>query len=316
MKSKIKFTFLALIAVSVMMASACATKIETTPTSLITDVATATLSQTSTPSPTELIEPGIPFGPTLSVDESQALLIMLLSSNDGCRFPCIWGIIPGTTNELDAQVKLMQMASIALSPPKFTLDKGGYVEYIYSMAENQNARISIFFGFSVENHVVNGVSFNAKAFDNEQGHKEFFGAQEYNQLLEQFMLHKILSTYGKPDAVLISTSKGVPPQLEWFPFDLVLIYSRQGIIARYIMPLNKIDNVINGCPNQAEISFSFYDPKDEMPQSYHDQYFGPTSKYRNLEEVTPLSIEIFDQKFNHETDECIQTPAKYWPEPF
>jgi hypothetical protein len=142
-----------------------------TPTATATLTQTATLtptltsSPTSTPTtlPTKRYKPLPTVVPPLDDQQRAAYLQNLLTTNGGCKLPCLLGVIPGQSSWED--VKSLFTAVGKNRPLAFTFSKYGLVDYHYSFTPDQENQKSIFWNtsFYVSKNDVNIIHFEVQS---------------------------------------------------------------------------------------------------------------------------------------------------------
>jgi len=248
-------------------------------------MATDTSTQTPTPAP------------TLPPDEAQALLLDLLQNNAGCRLPCWWGFTPGRTS--------WQVAESYLSTFAFAIKRGSSVE---------RPLYSIYFIVPEEIFPV-ALIHNYKVIDGNIQRIEVIPGS-----VPTYNLSAFLSTYGMPSEVWLRTyDRAREGDL---PFDTVLFYPEQGILARYDSQANALGEQIRGCPQQKPaLVLSLWSPEtqltfDEATSQTIDIRNEDWWPYRPLQEATGIDVMTFYETFKKaDNTRCLETPADLWPQP-
>ncbi len=276
-------------------------------------------TNTTTKSPTSTITPIIV--PTLSMENAKLQLIDYLSNNGNCTLPCFWGITPGKSTFLDAQIILEPLSSIS-DLTHFGSERGT----IYLRYSDSYLIISTNISFLTypNNEIINRINFEARALEEttgEGGEVGVFNSSVFGERLSLYMLPQILSQYGRPSSIMLTTLAEPPPQSRGGDigyFRIVLLYPDKGIFVRYITKINLLNEIVLGCPNNAHVELELY------PAGNGDSFFenlDPSlqedirNNYKPLEEVTSMSIGDFYQTFHEPTDTCIKTPSNLWPSP-
>lgn len=286
-----------------------------TSTSTLTIVPTLTSSpsQTSTIIPTAL--------PTLSVEAARNRLQDMLANNGDCLLSCLWGITPGVSSSHDARIILEPLSSIS-DLTHFSSERGT----IYLLKTEGDLIIStnVMFLTYPTTEIVSRITYQAKALKaltGENGVIGVFDSAVFGEQLSLYMLPQILSQYGRPSSVMLTTLAEPPPQSRGGDigyFRIILLYPDQGILVRYITQIHVVGQYVLGCPTNAHIELELY------PAGSGDSFFenlDPSlqedirNNYKPLEEVTSMSIDNFYQTFRQPTDECLKTPTNLWPIP-
>jgi len=273
---------------------------------------TQTRSASSSPMvSTPTVEPSITFTPlpsltpsplpqvlsTLPPATAQAAVLDLTNNNRGCRLPCWWGFTPGETSWQTAQSFL---ATVALA-----IKKGSSAERplysVYFVVPKEVFSTTLTHNYKVVDGIIERIEVIP-------GHTSVYS------------LSTFLNTYGPPDEVWIRTYNEA--REGDLPFDTVLFYPRQGILARYDSQANKVVDKIVGCPQQdPALVLALWSPKQELDfveatnltVEIRNEDWWP---YRPLEEATGIDIDVFYQTFQKSnTSSCLETPANLWPQP-
>ncbi|HZU87125.1 MAG TPA: hypothetical protein VFF78_06555, partial [Anaerolineaceae bacterium] len=256
--------------------------------------------------------------PTLAVEDARARLTDLLANNGVCQLPCLWGITPGTTTNQEAATILAPLSSLS-NFAVFDFDIGTiYIEY--KIKDDLRMLIDVVFESNQDD--VYHVHFQGRASKElgaGNGWDDDFDSTDFGERLDFYMLHQVLTTYGRPSSVLLFTYGEFPsPRYGQGHFKLILIYPKQGIMIQYTTEMRVVGDNVEGCLANAHIMMDLFPP--ENPGAF-DEYVASTelpslmAYYKPLEEVTSLSIDDFYELFRQPTDECLVTPANLWPTP-
>jgi len=271
---------------------------------------TAVLTHTPTITPTPI--PTItwtPF-PTLPLQEKYAKIQNLLRTNNDCKLPCWWGIVPGKTTWSEA-IRFLSPMIFHLTELEGSSDK--LVEYkINEALEPEHL------WFDVQNNVVVWIS--------------TYQPETYYT----YQLHQVLGALGVPEQIFISARSTVGKfGAELPPAILVLDYSQIGVWAAFgYLPTRAGDNILI-CPHDFEKTTSIYElyrtvggrlelfdptrenrwgvPMIEVIGAYVDNTWGSEATSK-LEDATNMTIESFYQTFVDPTSNaCLETPVNLWP---
>jgi hypothetical protein len=282
---------------------------------------TPTLARTPmlTPSllPTHTIQPIII--PTLTIEDANLRLQELLDNNGGCLLPCLWGITPGLNSSKDAMNILKPLKSIS---DLTYFDPWNGTIAIQNNVGELKISTSIAYLTNSDNEIINRISFDSwvnKKMTEETGVVGVFDSNVFGEQLNQYILPQVLSTYGRPSSVMITTLAEPPPKERGGDigyFRIILIYPDLGIMVNYITDIHVVGENVVGCPANAHIKLELY------PSGQGDTFINnldPSwqediqNNYKPLEEVTSLSIDEFYQLFRQPTEECLVTPSILWP---
>ncbi len=287
------------------------------PTSIIVStrtMTTPTLTLTPTIAPTN-----IPVAiPTLSEAQARTQLLDLLADNDGCRLPCLWGILPGKTTNMEAQTILLPFSSISIST-YLSDNSPGSVWLTYN--EN-DLRTSIKLSYLFDsNGVISRIAFQAEESKKlTDGYLPIYDSKTFGERLRPYMLAGILSELGKPASVMIHT---YGKQIKGSGgFEIVLLYPDQGIFVHYTTQMETVGINVRGCPANAQVELELYPPGDAnafakslaqtdwaafvQTEPINDEHWKP------IDNATSMPLEQFYETFRQLTDKCIETPLKGW----
>ena len=286
-----------------------------TPLSTLTPTPTLTLAPTytSTPSTTPTVIP------TLPVEAARIRLLDLLANNGNCSLPCLWGITPGESTFQDARIILEPLSSISdftdFSPGP------GAIDPIYTIGDLMIYTTIRFITYPAT-EIVSYIIFEARALKEmigESGVEDVFDSRVFGERLSLYMLPRILSQYGRPSSVLLSTLAEFPDsRYGQGHFQILLLYPDQGILVHYTTEMSVVGANVIGCPSNAHIELELYPSGngesflDNLEPSWQNEI---QNNYKPLEEVTSMSTDDFYQLYRQPTNECLVTPSNLWPVP-
>ncbi len=267
--------------------------------------------------------------PTLSALEAKSAVIDLLRANDDCRLPCLLGITPGTTSIQEADTFLARFDE-AIVPDEIVVKPNDFgdmagLDLVYS-EEGLDFLVSLAYykpASAVEQVTLNGYASRETGGGSDAKSESLFGAAQYDQLLAQYTLDDLLTTYGRPSRVLLAVFNIEQDDglTAWIPVSLVVRYDEQNFLVEYIMPRAVVGQDYVGCPAQAEIALTSWssDPPVTLTtvlsriggvgiNRLNTTYFAP------LEQATGLTIDEFIRIFaDHTQAACLRTPIADWP---
>lgn len=280
------------------------------------------VNPTSSTTPIPVSSATIGAIPTLSVDDARARLHKLLSNNEGCRFPCLWGITPGVTTDHDAKAILAPLSS--MSDFVGFNSESGTISLIDELSDGQFLSINISY-LANEGNVLRVNLWGRdmrKLVDEKSGEyffQDIYDSTGFGERLDFYMLHQVLSTYGRPDSVLLETlGKFPPPRYGQGHFKLILLYPEQGIVVQYTTEMRVVGKNVEGCLANAHVEMELLPPGNV--ETFY-QLLAPSdwsnriAQFKPIEKVTSLSMDDFYQKFRQPTANCLLTPARLWPIP-
>lgn len=295
----------------------------TSATEMLQSTLTPTATSTPTPSSTHTAVP------TLPVEDARQRLLELLANNGGCQLPCLWGITPGISTNVEARNILMPLSSIAAPETTyFGLLHGIPVGAITSLYVENELRLNAGIGYDVfdDGDTVRSIGFRVReekmvtdSYGNLYG-EPVFDFPPFAKRVEYYSLSHVLSKQGIPDSVMISFY--LPSDNPSFAggFEIALLYPEKGIWVHYTMPLYSLAGTQRGCPASAHVEMDLYPSGN--PEAFYllleeTDWARMKHGYKSVEEATSLSVEEFYQTFRNPTDKCIETPENLWltPEP-
>lgn len=262
--------------------------------------------------------------PTLPAEDARERLLELLATNGDCHLPCLWGITPGKSNDLESQSILLPLSSIAetmyFNQPEVNGILLGAITLLY--VENDfrlNVRVAYTYS---DNGIVTRIGFRVleeqvttDSSGNWISKQPVFDSTTFLQRTEYYSLSHVLTEQGVPSSVMMTASSLSDPAVAG-GIDVALLYPEQGIWINYTMPMYNQGNAKSGCPVNAHMEMSLYPSGN--PTSFfsllEETDWGMTkNSYKPLEDATAISVEEFYEIFRNSTNNCIETPALLWP---
>jgi hypothetical protein len=257
-------------------------------------------SPTFTQTPTRTNIPTITWTPQPTLEPAAAFQAVqdLIATNQGCRLPCWWGLIPGETHWGVAEHFLAPFTQIL----HFKTEKKyeGGASHTYDTYEVT---------YPVEG-VPRGGGASITTKDDVIDYI-FVGSGSTRPL---FSVDQLLREYQMPTQVYIITYANAP--FLPLPFALVIYYEEQNILAVYELDGNIQGKSLVGCPqNIAPEIHLWSDEITVTEKSINNWALGqlPNRLLSPLEYVTAISLEEFTDIFSAADNEtCIETPAELW----
>jgi hypothetical protein len=249
----------------IVLLSSCAPSTEgiTTPSlatpSLLASRATSTLKSVVTDTPTAVS--------TLPVEDAPKRLLDLLLNNGGCHLPCLWGITPGKSTYQEAQATLIPFSALS-ELTAFTPDGGA----IFPVYIEDDLIFNTIAGYNVDplsdSQIVSMIGLQMRALKKEGNRfTEVFDWPFFSEQLGYYMLPDILTEYGGPTKVMVSTLAKLPSSGVPGGFKILLLYPDQGILVNYTMQMRIAGENIMGCPSNAHVEFEL------LPSGQVDSFF-------------------------------------------
>jgi hypothetical protein len=262
----------------------------------------------SSPRPTRMVTPAL--GPTFTIDERNTRLLELLETNGDCTLPCIWGIMPGETEENEAFQILYPLGN-----PGNLRSRGGGVIYSFEYQDYQHG-ITIPLGIWVVNGIVDMVQEQLVVYAD---------SPLLDQMWERFALRSLLTVNGTPSRVGVILTTTEYYWLDATIFTMWLFYDDDGILIIYYDIATRVDTDYRICPNQphferpAPLQFSFWTQSPDNERTLEDAYATYTNtsgipNYLSSQEAVGLEPdELFDLIISGEPGACFETPRDIWP---
>jgi hypothetical protein len=239
------------------------------------------LTGTMSPSVTPTIPPG------LSDSEKLEILTELVTTNGGCKFPCVWGISIGETDFYEAAEYLI---------PLTISERFGYHD-------------SIEFGaaFNISGDIYNNLYLSILRGDNDS----VFAIMYTNGFSP---ISDILNQFGIPDEIYYQ--QPVIFTDEYLDFDLALFYREQGTLILFssTILLDESENEIRICDLEnslneyAQTGFVFWNIDEDLTfgNATSLPFFMPEtfSGYISIDKISDTSPSDFYEDFSGERQGC------------
>lgn len=259
--------------------------------------------------------PSATLVPTLSPVGARAYLIDLLLNNDHCRLPCLWGIAPGYST-LDGAFTILSPLSSLSGLTFLGANPGGISPRI--VLEDIEVHVNLRLLSSTNNSVVDFIDFSVRALKpTPSGFAEDFYSSAFRDLTQHYSLSSILAEYGPPSDVRLFTYAETPPPSAGLKgnFQLLLLYPELGFLVQYTTTMAIIEGSVVGCFDAPHVAFALTTPGTNNLYEFipSTTWQITIQSYQALEQVTTLSIDDFYLQFRNPLNDCLETPAYYWP---
>lgn len=269
---------------------------DTAPSSTVTATSVPT-TPTPQPSPTRIPV----LIPTPPGDDVTQQVLWLFETNNGCQLPCWWGITPGQTEWTVVEEFLNRFDQVihdTSSTPGLE-----YYETTIPLPTEVFAEDKTNLRIVARNGIVESIGIHLPFIEVPPGY------------LTNYTLSTLLTTYGKPTEVWLSTYSAPQGGHSELPFRAVLFYPDQGIAAQYSNNGVKQGDIIRGCPQEEPVGtlklwlpsldFTFEEVKSRTAEFNVD--------FLSLEEATEMNVATFYEIFkNPDNTTCLETPANLW----
>lgn len=257
-------------------------------------VSTLTRAPTLTRTPSLTPTLTLTAWPTYPPNEALAIVLELFETNGGCQLPCWWRIVPGETRWDDTGNFL---SAVAVRINGVSKSQGVFSAF-FPVTEFMSSDRMFKVQFNIKNNIIVAIH---------------VGGSDININSPQ----SILSSFGQPDEVWISTSRSAygNPDL---PFIFVLYYSSKGLYVAAAVDGGVVGEIVRGCPHQATGSaLGLLPPREGLTfaeASDRTIFFGESaSDFKPLQDVTELTVEEFYLRYREEgPQECLETPRDNW----
>jgi hypothetical protein len=322
------------------------------PTTILRPTSTVKVSATPSPThtiaptyspqpPTAEIIPTAPLTPTtlppFSTDTAKAVLGSFVQENGGCQLPCVLGLTPGVSNQVDLDnfIQYFQEHAHESDDLMDNVNVGFYIEDTQQFASmyffTDTVGVSVHSAYEYSQGVIQRAALSSEAMQyseisstSDGSAKILYGHSYFLELLSTFTLPQVLNTYGLPEQVLIRPYPdypGHPSPPAQYTFSFVLDFSEQGFLIEYITKREERNSQYFGCPIQpSNIRIVAWDSSllsleqalREFP--YLEINLENRVLYQPIEKATTLSIDQFAEIYKDKiTQECVSTLKEIWP---
>jgi hypothetical protein len=198
---------------------------------------------------------------------------------------------------------------------------------------NNRVRVDVILGASIIKNEIEYISLSTGVYEHIAENVDeraliLSSHSDYNELLGQFSLPRILIDYGPPTEIWVMAF----PEDELgrssyttgsYPFDFVLIYPEQGFAVEYMARVkDESDGYLTGCPKTAYMKVASWNPDKNPKFAEIATYFEGTDSlsssnffdFKQIQEVTSLNVgDFYEQYKNPNFGECVKTPKHLWP---
>lgn len=305
-----------------LMLAGCSVQPATLPQATLKPSATL-LANTVTPRPTQtptLVSPTATATATISPTVSPAEILNLMKTNGGCELPCWWGILPGKTTIETTKSFTTRFGNLAIHALR--QETGNFriwvpdgevqpnIDVIYGPLQGEQTEwLRVRLGLDYKNDV------------GEYAIRDIRGDPQYLDYFPAYTIAALLTTYGKPNTILLNGDMVNEPGLSWV-YALTLVYPTQGIWVEYFGSMDSMggEQHFSLCPLQASVSLSLWQPGQynsleemlaaSMPMGGWGQGLGELT---TLEEKTELTVDKFYEVFKDASySTCFESPMERW----
>ena len=277
-----------------------------------------TTSPTPTPIDTFTPPPTVTFTsspiPTLSIENAYSMFEELFLNDGNCPLPCWWGLVPGVSTFQDAQATLAPLSGMATWNEVGVLkgmSRGHF--YLSYPNETDDILLNIDFNTMPNKNEVSILYISSQVLRGERDREPVYDNKKYLELMGNYTLSSIFSTYGKPGQIGLTVARSAESYGPTSMY-LRLLYPKRGIYVKYIAKAVISGDQISGCASKSFIEMWLVLPSSDI--SYWEQFFPDLdSDGTPLEEAIGISPDTFYQLFSEPTNRCLETPLSLWPGP-
>ena len=247
--------------------------------------------------------------PTFDTQERGKIIEELIQTNAGCKLPCVWGITPGKSTWTDSTRFFSRMRAIFETDSKaiinytLTFDasaKGASYEHFYNVFTFSTLDKT---GVDLIDVVGNGGEIPT----------------EFPRLWEAYSPERIISTYGEPSRMFLSSEPNYFGDTGKVGYFLWLFYDEQGFMIRYDGSVN-FAPMYHFCPiiqNKGEIDsihLGSINLRKGIALEKQDEIFeSGYHKVLTFEEATGQTIDEFARLFlQNEKPACFNVSREVW----
>jgi hypothetical protein len=255
--------------------------------------------------------------------EAAYTYLQALLNDSTCRLPCWLGITPGKSTLPEAHAQLIRLSSIAATFHGMYLEPAGqYSIAIFQIPYPKDNRIiEIHPGYltPADTNIISVIYIDALAYrvKNSDRDVDIYDYARFNDLLQAYTLHSILSEYGLPQQIYIYAVPSTPLGY----FQLHVWYPEKGIFIAYNLLGDEIGNSYQLCPNEALISGYLTQPNTSSYQEsllqnngeLYKNFFPPSEFVKTTDEAFGLSTDEFFKRFVSPNSGCLDSPKSVWP---
>lgn len=237
-----------------------------------------------------------------------------ISTNGGCKLPCVWNYVLGQTSRDEIDKEFLSYK--ANSPQNIQIGYDPHYCLLTMRYFNDDIENQVIFSCNENLKKIN--MFNFSAFSYTRDHqKELFGGVEFKKITAYYSISNILNIYGLPEKILIGTWKQDPIlHAQYDPFITVLEYDKQGFIMQYISPAIYEDNIIKGCPQEGNIEMVAWDTSNPPDKNTRLDWLGGFginsanySLFQDIKQYHMQSNDEFLRIFQNPTNtDCVLIP--------
>lgn len=234
--------------------------------------------------------------PTMVGGRTDEQIHQWLEGTPDCRFPCWAGIIPGETTLEESYKTLGEITELGGVIENGRCLFGSCKGFYWNMTSRPSLEGYV---LSDNDHVIYGINIDSGI------------------MIPEYRIEKVLSDYGKPDQIFISTAAFVNDPV--LPLRITLVYLKNNLIVRYFWSAKLEGENIIGCKEDGfiHIAVGFGNTSEWTDARIKVITFNGNLVNRyafgHLEDVTKEDINTFYEKFIGSDNACISTPRILWP---
>ncbi len=288
---------------------------------------------TETVTPTSPLPTDIPFTPTPTrtstpyptlITEDQGKYHLSLLAKSDCVLPCFWGIVPGSTTEIQMwDIFLPVFGSPTNSEITFWNPDEIVFDIFTATTENTllppNATMTITLD---SQGIVKAMEFDPLSLHAPSD--DLFYDPALDHAILRYSLSQVLSNLGPPSRVYIDLQAGMIEKGAPWIYEIWLIYDTPGVAILYTyqnIGISINDDRLHVCPqDRGLIDLDIFVQSADMEKLVTDlldlrstAYSGRQKDIHTLEDATGLTLDDFYDLFNQTGSlRCFQSPADIW----
>lgn len=240
--------------------------------------------------------------PTLTQQERENYIKLMLQNNNDCNLPCWWGIEPSRTSWADVEAMLLRIG-VKKGQSEFNFGYGTGWLKLDSIQSYGSVN------FSVTESIVETITVSASGND----------ASEFQKAWEYYSPDKILLEYGQPSRIMIDISTyGIS---DYITYGYWLYYDNLGFLV-VTNGQTKRESTLRICPNfdysenisGVQIYLKSYKNNQSLDSLVGKEKIEILNLFlKSFEEATSKTLEEYYTNFLLDnTSICFETPIELW----
>lgn len=267
---------------------------------------TYTHGPTWTPRPILTRTPTATRMPTLSIQDQEARLLSLLENNNGCTFPCFWGIIPSQTSFEEVKALMREVGAYRADFESVSTNTRHDFDIKLISQESYLLAMTVEFLEDTRTGLILGETVSIRLD---------WVKPEWRDALRVYYLNEILSVYGTPSYVTVDAGvfHGDPGSTY---YAITMYYEDLDFGIQFVgRDAQVTENSLVICPryiSTSEITIYF---KVSALEKIYISSLGSWPPGEMLEDISTITLFEFVNMFGNDVDEksCISSSKELWP---